>query len=187
MSLLELLAAAITIASIILAAYELVGYYPTGIVSVLLYAWIFYDARLYAETGLQFVWLVLMIYGWREWLHGGKGKTELPVTRTTKWGWIIAVVAGLLLSAAIFFIQRRWTNNPAPMVDSSIAAWSIVAQWMTARKWIENWVLWVAINTLAVPLYITRNLRPTAILYAVLWVLGILGYLRWRKSLVSFS
>jgi nicotinamide mononucleotide transporter len=128
-----------------------------------------------------------MIYGWRQWLHGGKGKTELPVTRTTKWGWVVVLSLGIVLSAVIVWIQWRFTNNPAPLIDSSIAAWSIVAQWMTARKWIENWLFWVAINTLAVPLYITRGLWPTAALYAILWILGILGYLRWRKSLVSFS
>jgi nicotinamide mononucleotide transporter len=181
----EIFAAAITIASIALATRENVWYYPTGIVSVLLYAWIFYDARLYAETGLQLVWLALMIYGWYEWLYGGKNKTELPVTRTPPRGWTIAVVAGVLLSAAIVLIQKRWTDNPAPLIDSSIAAWSIVAQWMTARKWLENWLFWVVINTLAVPLYITRGLWPTAALYAVLWVLGVLGYFQWRKSLVS--
>lgn len=185
MTVVEIFAAAVTIASIALATRENVWYYPTGIVSVLLYAWIFYGARLYAETGLQFVWLALMIYGWYEWLYGGKDKTELPVTRTTRWGWVAAVVAGIAFSAIIFFIQRRWTNNPAPLIDSSIAAWSIVTQWMTARKWLENWVLWVVINTFAVPLYIARGLWPTAALYAVLWVLGVMGYFRWRKSLVS--
>ncbi len=185
MTAVEIFAAAITIASIVLATQENVWYYPTGIVSVLLYAWIFYDARFYAEAGLQLVWLALMIYGWYEWLYGGKNKTELPVTRTPPRVWVIVVVAGVLLSAIIALIQKRWTDNPAPLIDSSIAAWSIVAQWMTARKWLENWLLWVVINTLAVPLYITRALWPTAALYAVLWVLGVLGYYRWRKSLVS--
>jgi nicotinamide mononucleotide transporter len=185
MSPVELVAALITVASIWLATRENVWYYPTGLASVLLYAWVFFEARLYAETALQFVWLVLMLYGWYEWLHGGANKSELPVTRTPRRAWLAVAIGGLAATAIIVAIQRRYTNNPAPLVDSSIAAWSIVAQWMTARKWIENWLLWIVINVVAVALYIDRRLWPTAGLYVVLFVLGIEGYRKWRATLVS--
>ena len=182
---LELIAALITIASIWLATRENVGYYPAGIVSVVLYAWIYFDARLYAEAALQFVWLGLMVYGWYVWLHGGANRTELPVSTTPVRAYIAIVLIGIVSTAAIFWMQRRFTNNPAPLVDSSIAAWSIVAQWMTARKWIENWLFWIVINVAAVALYIDRDLKITAGLYAVLFILGIEGYRKWRRSLVS--
>ena len=182
---LEAIAAVITIASIYLATRENVGYYPTGIVSVLLYAWIFFSAKLYAEAALQFVWLALMLYGWYEWLHGGVDRGELPVSRTPRWGWASSIVSGALMTAVIVLIQRRFTDNPAPFVDSAIAAWSIVAQWMTARKWIENWLFWIAVNVVAVPLYVARDLWITAALYFVLLLLGIKGYRDWRIALHS--
>ena len=185
MTLIEIFGAAITLASIALATRENVWYYPTGIVSVLLYAWIYFDAKLYAESALQLIWLVLLLYGWWAWLYGGRNRTELPVTRTPRRGWIALVVAGAVMTAIIVTIQRNFTDNPAPLVDSSIAAWSIVAQWMTARKWIENWLFWMAVNAVAVPLYITRDLWPTAALYAVLFVLAIEGWRKWRISLAS--
>jgi nicotinamide mononucleotide transporter len=181
----ELLAAVVTAVSIWLATRENVWYYPTGIVSVLLYGWIFFGAKLYAETGLQAVWFALMIYGWHQWLRGGTGRTELAVSRTPRRGWVTIVVAGAVTTAIVVMLQKRYTDNPAPLVDSTIAAWSIVAQWMTARKWIESWIFWLAVNTLAVPLYITRELWFTAVLYAALWVLAIVGYRSWRTSLVS--
>jgi nicotinamide mononucleotide transporter len=56
---------------------------------------------------------------------------------------------------------------------------------MTARKWLESWLFWVVINTVSVPLYIVRGLGLTAGLYVGLWVLAIMGYRDWRKSLVS--
>ena len=183
--LIELIGFLVTVASIWLATRENIWYYPTGIASVLLYAWIFYDAKLYAETALQFVWLALMIYGWYEWLHGGANKRELPVTRTPRWAGIAAAISGVALSAIVIAVQLRYTNNPNPLVDSSIAAWSIVAQWMTARKWLENWLLWIAVNVVAVPLYIVRELWLTALLYAILLILGIQGYRRWRGTLVA--
>ena len=181
----EIIAAVITLASIYLATRENVWYYPTGIVSVVMYAWVYFDAKLYAEAALQGIWLVLLIYGWWAWLYGGKNRTELPVTRTPRWAWIAVIVVGAVMTAIIVAIQRIFTDNPVPFVDSSIAAWSIVAQWMTARKWLENWLLWIAVNAVAVPLYITRALWPTAALYAILFLLGIEGWRNWRRSLAS--
>ena len=185
MTAIELVAAAVTLLSIWLATRENVWYYPTGIVSVLAYGWIYFSARLYAESALQLIWLALLIYGWYAWLYGGANRTELPVTRTPPRMWIVAIVCGVLLSAGIIYIQRTYTNNPNPYVDSSIAAWSIVAQWMTARKWIENWLLWIAVNAVAVPLYLYRELYITAALYAFLLILAIEGWRKWRTSLVS--
>lgn len=172
----------ITIVSIFLATRENVWYYPTGIASVLLYTWIYFDAKLYAESALQLIWLVLLIYGWYHWLRGGRNRTELPVTRTPSWGWLTALSTGLLMTGVIVMIQRNYTDNPAPFVDSSIAAWSIVAQWMTARKWLENWFFWLVVNAIAVPLYITRELWLTAVLYGILFVLAIEGWRKWRVS-----
>lgn len=185
MTALEIGAAAITTLSIWLAARQNVWYYPTGIVSVILYAWIYAHARLYAEAGLQFVWFALMIYGWYQWLYGGSHHSELRVSRTPRGGWAALVFAGVMMSLLIAFVQHRYTNNPAPLVDSTIAAFSIVAQAMTAKKWLESWLVWIVINVLAVALYIDRALYPTAILYAILFILGIKGYVEWRRSLAS--
>ena len=181
----EIVAAVVTAVSIWLAARENVWYYPTGIVSVVLYGWIFFDARLYAEAGLQVVWLALMIYGWHEWLYGGRQRTALRVSRTPARAWPLVLVSGVVMAALIAFVQARYTTNPAPLVDSSIAAFSIVAQAMTAKKWLESWLFWIVINVFAVALYVDRGLYPTAVLYGVLFVLGIKGFVAWRRSLVS--
>ncbi|HUP44075.1 MAG TPA: nicotinamide riboside transporter PnuC, partial [Thermoanaerobaculia bacterium] len=181
----EIFAACITALSIWLAARQNVWYYPTGIVSVVLYAWIYFDASLYAEAGLQVVWFALMIYGWYQWLYGGQHYTPLRVSRTPLTAWAPIVFAGVMMSLFIAFIQHRYTDNPAPLADSTIAAFSIVAQAMTAKKWLESWLFWIVINVLAVGLYIDRALYPTAVLYAVLFILGIKGWLAWRKSLAS--
>lgn len=185
MNWIELAAAVISAVSIWLATREHIGYYPTGIVGLLLYTWTFFEARLYAETVLQLVCLALMIYGWYEWLHGGANKKELPVTNTPRWAWIAGIIAGITLSAITIWTQLTFTNNPAPYVDSSLMAWSLVAQWMTARKWIENWILWVLINTVSIPLYVSRHLWFTAVLYVALWMLAVYGYVQWRKTLVT--
>lgn len=185
MTWLEIAAFMVTVASIWLATRENVWYYPTGLVSVILYGWIYFQALLYAEAGLQVVWFALMIYGWYEWLHGGERRTELRVSRTPRRAWPAIVFAALMMSLLVTFIQRRYTANPAPLLDSSIAAFSVVAQAMTAKKWLESWIFWVVINVVAVGLYIDRDLHITALLYALLFILGIKGYFDWRRSLAS--
>ena len=185
MSAFEIVAAVITTASIWLGTRQNIWYYPTGLVALVMYTWVYFDAKLYAESVLQVVCFGLMVYGWYEWLHGGAHKTELPVSRTPRWAWIAGMAVGVAGSAQVIAFQLRFTDNPNPYVDSSLFVFSLVAQWMTARKWIENWVLWVVINTISVPLYVVRGLYPTAVLYVVLWLLAIVGYVQWRKALVA--
>lgn len=181
----ELVAAVVTAFSIWLATKENIWYYPTGVVALVMYTWLFFGAKLYAESLLQLICLVLMLYGWYEWLHGGAQRTELPVTRTPRWAWLAGVVSGLVFSAIVIALQLRFTDNPSPYVDSSLMVWSLVAQWMTARKWLENWILWLIVNTVSVPLYMARELWITAVLYVGLWILAIVGYVQWRRSLVA--
>jgi nicotinamide mononucleotide transporter len=183
----ELVAAIITIVSIWLATKQHIWYYPTGVVALVMYTKLYFDAKLYAESVLQIVCLVLMIYGWYEWLHGGANRKELPVSKTPRWAWIAGTASGVVGSAIVIAVQLRYTDNPAPYVDSSLLVWSLVAQWMTARKWIENWILWVIVNTISVPLYVHRSLWITAVLYVGLWVLAVRGYLQWRRDLASAS
>lgn len=187
MSWFEIVAVVITLASIFLATRENIWYYPTGLVALVMYTWVYYNAKLYAESVLQIVCFALMVYGWYEWLHGGAHKSELAVTRTPRWAWLAGVTSGVVGSAMVIAIQLRFTDNPNPYVDSSLLVWSLVAQWMTARKWIENWILWIVINTISVPLYIVRDLMPTAVLYVALWLLAFLGYFQWRKTLQPAS
>ena len=185
MSVIEIVAAVITAFSIWLATKENIWYWPTGIVSLVLYTWTFYQAKLYGETILQIICLGLMIYGWYEWLHGGEQREELPVSWTPKRAWAPLLVTGVAGTVGVALLMRRFTDNPAPWVDAGILVFSLVAQLMTARKWIENWILWVIINVISVYLYIDRKLYPTAVLYVVLLILAVVGYRKWKRSLAS--
>lgn len=181
----EVFAVIVTLASIWLATRENIWYYPTGLVALVVYTWLYYQAKLYAESLLQVICFALMVYGWYKWLHGGRQRTELPVARTPRWAWVAGIASGVVATAATVWVQLRYTDNPAPYVDSSLFAWSLVAQWMTARKWLENWILWILVNTVSVPLYITRELWLTAVLYVGLWALAFKGYREWRRSLAA--
>jgi nicotinamide mononucleotide transporter len=182
MSPLEIVAALFGAISVFLSARQNIWSWPTAIVNVGLYIIIFGEARLYADTGLQVIYVVLNAYGWYHWLYGGKNRTELPVSRTPirLWGILAAIgVAGSLLLGTFL---ARFTPDPVPYLDASTTTTSLIAQWMMTRKLLENWIIWVAVDVVYIGIYIDRSLRLTAVLYLVFLILSVLGYVQWRRA-----
>jgi nicotinamide mononucleotide transporter len=183
MSPLETVAAAIGLVAVWLMVRQHVWSWPIGAVQVALYIYVFAAARLYADAGLQVVYFVLQFYGWYQWLHGGAHHDRLLVSRASSWVLIVATATGTLGTIALGTILARYTDQALPYWDSGIAAFSLVAQWMLARKLIENWLLWFAIDVVAVGVYLTRGLYPTSVLYFVYLGLAVAGWRAWRQSL----
>lgn len=183
MTLLETVAALFGVVSVYLSVRERVWSWPTGIVNVALYVVVFYHAKLYADMGLQVVYVAISAYGWYHWLHGGERRTELRVSRTPRPAVLLLpllVTAGTLLLGGFF---ARRTDASLPYLDSALTCASLAAQWMMTRKYLENWLVWVAVDLAYVPMFLYKRLYPTAALYAVFLVLAALGYREWRRSL----
>lgn len=180
---LEVVAAAFGVISVFLSTRQNIWSWPTGIVNVALYAVVFYQGRLYGQMGLQPIYLVLSIYGWYEWLHGGEHRTELHVSRASPR--LLTTLAALNLVAwlALVAVLRR-TDAALPWLDALLTTTSLVAQWMMTRKILENWLLWIALDVVYVPMFFSQRLYATALLYAVFLVLATMGYVEWRRSLV---
>ena len=181
---LEVIASLLGLVSVGLTVRQNVLCWPIGIVMVALFTIVFARERLYADAGLQVVFLVLQVYGWYEWLHGGKGASELPVTRTTPSTLLGLLVLGAAGTAALGTALARWTNQDLSYLDSAVAVYSLVAQGLLARKKIENWLLWIAIDVLAVGIYAWKHLYATAVLYGIFCFMAAAGYRAWRRSLV---
>jgi nicotinamide mononucleotide transporter len=169
------------IISVYLSVKQNIWSWPTALVNVTLYFFVFREASLYADMGLQVFYFVLSVYGWYEWLYGGEKHTELRVSRVTPRvaGILIAItVAGV---AALDFVLRR-TPDTVPFLDSLTSTASIVGQWMMTKKILENWTVWIAVNVLSVGMYAYKGLNQTAGLYLGFLVLAIMGYIKWRRS-----
>ena len=187
MSPLEIFAAAVGAWSVWLSVRQNVLSWPTAIVNVVLYTIVFYEAKLYADMGLQVVYAILSVYGWYQWLYGGEGHTTLHVSRTTRSVAIrlalIAATSAVLLGSLL----HRSTDAALPFMDSALTSASLVAQWMMTRKLLENWAVWIAVDVLYVGMFIYKGLYVTAVLYAVFLGLAVKGWIDWRKSIRAES
>jgi nicotinamide mononucleotide transporter len=171
------------IVAVWLTTREKVWCWPVGIVSVLLFVAVFYRARLYGAMGLQVVYVALSAYGWYAWSKGGQGQEPLRVSRSSAAVRAASAVAGVLATAALAAWLARQTDEAMPLTDAGTTAFSLVAQWMQTRKFIENWWLWLVVDLVYVGMNLAQGLVWTAGLYAVYCGLAVAGLIEWRRSL----
>ena len=166
-----------------LGIWQSVWTWPVGIVNVALTFVAFRRAGLYSDMGLQVVYLLLSIYGWYQWLRGGVGNTELKVSRTSRRAWTVLSGVGVVIWLALGTITKQFPGAAIPYIDAATTSTSLVAQYMITRKLIENWIVWIVVDTAYVALFIWRGLYAFAVLYAVYLVLAVFGYREWKKAL----
>jgi nicotinamide mononucleotide transporter len=181
----EAIAALISLIAVVLAARRSVWNFPFGLVGVLLYTKIFYDAQLYSDTLLQLYFFVIQLYGWWHWAQHRDATGHAVVETSSKRDRWLIVVAVLIITATLGFGMSRTTNAALPWWDASIAGLSVVAQILSSRRKLENWPLWIGANIIGIGVYSAKALYITAGLYAVLLLLALFGWQRWRKEIVT--
>lgn len=181
----EWFAVAITLLAVWLTARQVIWCWPLGMISVALYAVVFWQARLYADMGLQALYFALSIYGWWSWRHGGDEPGVLHVTSAPpRLRWLLAAIAaigGLLLGQVL----TRLTDASLPFMDSLLTSFSIAAQWMQTRKLLEAWLVWIGVDVFYVGMFLYKGLYPTALLYALFLYLAAMGHVQWRRSMIA--
>ncbi len=152
-------------------------------VSVTLYSLVFLDARLYADMGLQGLYFCLAAYGWWSWRHGGADDGELSVARSSNRTGIVLFALAALGGVVLGQTLTRFTNASLPFMDSLLTSFSIAAQWMQARKLLENWLVWIAVDIFYVGMFLRKELYLTAGLYTIFLGLAAMGFAQWRGSM----
>ena len=164
-----------------LVVREHVWNWPVGLANNVFFFVLFLQGRLYADMGLQVVYLGLGIYGWLNWLYGGQERSPLHITRTTKteWFWLaVTLPSGIVILREILLA----VNGAAPLWDAVTTILSLAAQYLLCRKRLENWIFWMAADIIYVPLYLSRALPLTAVLYGVFLVMCVVGACDWRRK-----
>ncbi|WP_044199622.1 nicotinamide riboside transporter PnuC [Dyadobacter tibetensis] len=154
-----------------------------GIVNALLYALVFWQVQLYADMGLQGYYFLTSIYGWYMWTYGGKSHEGVRVSRTPIRLYGLFGMLFLAFTLLWGYLLETFTDASLSYVDSGLTISSLIAQWMMARKYLENWLLWIAADACYMAMYWYKGLQLTALLYLVFLVLAVMGYLNWRKDL----
>jgi nicotinamide mononucleotide transporter len=178
----ELVAAILGLLCVWLTIKQSIGCWPTGLAMVLLYIVIFFEAKLYSDMLLQCVYVVLQLYGWYAWLHGGPEQTALTVNRLPAGRvglWCLAGTAGWI---GLGTLMHTSTDASYPYVDAFATVASLIAQWFMSRKILESWLVWILVDVVSIGLYVAKELYPTAVLYVVFLGLATRGWFAWRDS-----
>ena len=183
----ELLGAILGIIYIFFSIRQSILTWPVGLLTSLLYVWVFFVSKLYADMGLQMYYVVISIYGWYEWLRGNQTNHSEPIRISRlplKLGAILSVIS-LVIFFLIWFVLKNYTDSTVPIADSLATALSIVATWMLARKILEHWLVWIFVDAFSAGLFWYKDLLPTVFLFVVYTVMAYIGYCEWKKMFVA--
>jgi nicotinamide mononucleotide transporter len=166
---------------VLLAAFNNIWNWPVAIVSVGIYIYIFFHTHLYADMGLQVYFMAMNIYGWYFWNNKPATEEKAPVFRISLREIIYSVIATIVFTVFLGSVLK-YTSASFPYLDSFCAACSLVGQVFLARKVLENWLIWIFVDIIYLPIYILKHLDVTAMMYGLYIFIAIWGYFDWRRE-----
>jgi nicotinamide mononucleotide transporter len=187
MSLLEVAAVVFAMAYLLLAVRENVWCWFFAFLSTAIYTVLFWDVSLLMDSALNVYYMAMAVYGWYEWTRGGSNGDDAPhalaVRSMTAQQHALVIVAIAVLSVASGYLLSEHSSAAWPYVDSFTTWASVITTYLVARKYLQNWLYWIVIDTVSVPLYIDRGLSLTALLFIAYVVISVVGYFKWRDHL----
>ena len=181
---LEIVAMLTGVAGVWLTARQNILCFPIGIINVVLYAWLFFSPgiQLYADAMLQCIYVFLLIYGWMKWSK--KSNVTIVPEKIEFKSFVRLILFGISATILSGYFFEKYTDASYPWLDSSLTCMSLAAQWMVAKKFIENWIVWIIADIIYIPLFVVKHLPLTAHLYGIFLILAVIGYVDWKKKLI---
>ena len=161
-----------------------------GLAMPVVHGVLYYKSGLYADFAMQTIYIAAGLYGLTAWSRRSKEHPQKPavaIGHTPLTAWAAAAAAYAVLHAAIYWVLVHFTDSSVPFWDAMTTALCIVAYWMLSRKYVEQWLVWLAVDAITVGLYIFKGIPLTASLYALYCVLAVAGYMRWQKLAIQNS
>lgn len=175
------------IASVFYSMKENIWVYPTGIISTLIYVWICFQYKLYADMGINAYYFSMSIYGWYVWTHPQKNLEVLPVTWLDSKGWLGSMGIFLISYPVLAFLLKNYTDSDVPYWDSFTTSSAFVGMWLMAKKKVENWIFWIITDLVSVPLYFYKGLVLTSFQFFFFTILAFMGLFAWIKSAKTYA
>lgn len=183
MSALEIIAVIVNVLGVWLTARRIRWCWPVNVVAVLLYAWIFFSVKLYSDMLLQLIFVVLQFYGWWQWSQGGSDHGKVRVERLPLPTAIGSCLMGAVGALALGWTMHTHTDAALPWLDAALTAFSLVASFWAARKYVASWWLWIILDVIYTGVFLYKTLYLTAGLYAGFVVLAVYGLRAWQHEL----
>lgn len=168
-----------------LAAKNNIWSWPIAVISVAIYIIIFFEAKLYADVGLQLYFMATNFYGWYFWSRKSIKAPKIKVRSINRREVLLSVLAVAIFTPLVGFTLKHQTDASFPFIDSFCTACSLVAQFFLARKIMENWLIWILVDLIYVGVYFAKGLDLTAVMYLLFIYIAVIGYLNWRKEYMS--
>jgi len=181
----EAVAVIFAIAYVLLAVRENILCWLFALLSTAIYTVLFWDVSLLMESALNVYYMAMAVYGWQQWTRGGSkadGQPRALAVRSmsgAQHGMVIAAIA--IMTAVSGYLLGEHSSAAWPYVDSFTTWASVITTYLVARKYLENWLYWIVIDSVSIPLYIDRGLNLTALLFVAYVVIAVVGYFKWRE------
>ena len=173
------------IASVWYARKNNVLVYPTGIIGVLLAAYLYFfesDPPLYADASLNIYYFLMSVYGWYNWVHK---KDDTHYTYPVQWCTRSQLGFGILFFlfswGVIWYVLKIFTDSNTPLLDSLVSSSAITAMWWMAKRKVENWLAWIFSNIVAIPLNFYKHFYLFTLMYVLFLAMAWWGFIEWKK------
>lgn len=178
----ELVGALLSVWAVWLTAKRLPLCWPIGLLSVVMYAWIFIDTKLYSDALLQAAFAGLIVYGWVRWVKNLDAGGRVRVAPLPRRHAIVHLLTGVVGAVLLGFAMQRWTDAALPWLDAALTSFSLVAQWWQDRRHTAAWWLWIIVDVIYVGEYLYKHLLITSVLYSLFIVLAVIGLRAWQQA-----
>lgn len=180
----EFIATLVSIAGVYLTTKQIIWCWPISLVGLVLSMYVFFITHLYLQTLLQIFYLGMTLYGWYNWKYGGENNSVLNISRIKHKKDILRyLIIGLISIVICGYLFNKYTQDPLPWLDSITTISGIIATYIMAKKIIENWIIWIAIDIILVGMCYYQKLYIFTFLYSVFIILAVYGFFEWRKDL----
>jgi nicotinamide mononucleotide transporter len=184
MTWLEAVAVFFGLLSVWYARKENILVFPTGIISVLIYVYICFGAKLYADMGINAYYFAMSMYGWYTWSQVS-GEKALPISYNTPFETRMSITILVLSFTILWYALSKFTDSDVPVWDALTTSIFFVAMYLMARKKVENWIAWIVADIISIPLYFYKGLLLTSFQFIVFLVLAIMGFITWQQQIAK--
>ena len=178
---LENLGVFFSIGFVILNANGNIISWPLGIIGSAIYTYIFFSVNLYGDMSLQVFYVLMGVYGWFNWKNSQNKNEEFRVKNIPAIGFLKIILFGAAITPIFGFLLENQTDSDLPYWDSFTTVFSFIATWMMAKKYLQNWMIWIVVDGLCIGIYYYKGLDSTALLFVVYTMMAIYGLINWRR------